>query len=223
MNGYKEIFKETKSVLFVVAHPDDVDVSFAGTIALLRKNNVECYFLVLTSGDLGGLKEKRESEQLKSLAIVNVPTQNIVFARMADGYIENDHKTISTVVNVIRLHRPEVVATFDPRPLVYKDKFVTHRDHRNCGQSTIDAVYPYAGVAKYCPELGASFQTTGLLLGDTTSPHVEVDITSVIGTKKQMLEAHASQWTTEIVESTIKDSYQNGIYTEMFAYYSVEW
>lgn len=223
MFSYKDIFSKVKSVLFVTAHPDDIDVFFAGTIILLRKNKIECNFLVLTSGDLAGSGKDREIEQLKSLSMVGISEKNIEFARLKDGFLENNHETITVVVKAIRKWQPEIVATFDPRTLIIEDKYIMHRDHRNCGQVTIDAVYPYARIADYHPELGKDLKVKKILLCDPLNQNVEINISDIVETKRQMLSSHLSQWTQNDIESILERDNKRKIFTECFGYYKLDW
>lgn len=220
---YEEIFANKKNALFVTAHPDDIDVFFAGTIALLRKNNVACNFLVLTSGDLAGSGKDREIEQLKSLSFVGITEKNIEFARLKDGFLENNHETIAVVVKAIRKWQPEIVATFDPRTLIIEDKYIMHRDHRNCGQVTVDAVYPYARVADYHPELGKDFKVGEVFLCDPFNKNTEINISDVIETKRQMLSPHLSQWSKNDIESILQGNNKGGVFSENFGYVKLDW
>jgi LmbE family N-acetylglucosaminyl deacetylase len=221
---------KTKRVLFVTAHPDDIDVFFAGTIAKLRNRKIDCFFQILTSGDMSGtnmdkatLVKTREKEQLDSLSVAGITGDHARFAGLKDGFIESNTDTIGHVVQAIRYWKPEVVCTFDPRTLIVNSKYIMHRDHRNCGQAAIDAVYPYARIDPFFPEYGPAFSVKSILLADPLEANTEVDITREIEVKRKMLSCHKSQWDKKLVEKLIRDNKVDQKYKEVFGYYQLGW
>lgn len=236
MLSYKDIFSSQKSVLFVVAHPDDADVFFAGLVAKLRKDKTNCFFQVLTSGDMGEnkiksgkLAKKREQEQLDSLKLVGISKEKVEFTHLKDGYLEADIKTVAEVSRAIRRWRPEIVCTFDPRNLLVKasglTRYIMHRDHKNCGQATIDGIYPYARSSPFFPEYGKPHKVEEIVLCDPLEPNLEIDITEVIKIKREMLLYHKSQWTNDDVQAIIdSDNREKSlIFTERYNYFKLAW
>jgi LmbE family N-acetylglucosaminyl deacetylase len=72
---------EIVRVLVVMAHPDDVDFSSAGTVALLTEAGVEVVYCLVTDGQAGGFDRSiprtemaaiRREEQTKAAAEVGV-------------------------------------------------------------------------------------------------------------------------------------------------------
>lgn len=229
MLSYQDIFSSKKTVLVVTAHPDDVDVFFSGLITKLREGKIECFFQVLTSGDMGEDKVKsgelaktREQEQLNALNLVGIPEDHVEFTHLKDGVLESDLKTIGEISRTIRRWQPTIVCTFDPRSLIIDSKYIMHRDHRNCGQAAIDAVYPYAGSTHFVPEYGPPFKVSEVLLCDPLKANTEVDITTILETKKHMLSCHKSQWTQEDVEKIIDGNKRKHGFTERFNYFKLE-
>jgi len=226
MYSFADIFKNKKRVLFVTAHPDDIEVFFSGTVARLRKQKTSCFFQILTSGSFGKSQDARsqirEKEQLNSLKLVNVPKIDVEFCRLKDGFLENNLETIGQVVRAIRRRQPEIVCTFDPLNLIIKNKYIMHRDHRHCGQATIDAVYPYARIAEFLPQNGKAFSVREILLADPFSKNTKIDITREVEMKRKMLLAHQSQWDNKFIKNVIlKDNQSGQKFQEEFAYYQL--
>ncbi len=42
-----------KTVMFIIAHPDDAEGAAGGTISLMKKNGVKVVYLIVTNGDKG--------------------------------------------------------------------------------------------------------------------------------------------------------------------------
>ena len=85
-----------RKAMVIVAHPDDVEFSCAGTVARWVKDGAEVAYVLCTSGEVGiadsGLtKEKaaqiREAEQKAAAAVAGV--KEVVFLRKPDGMLEN--------------------------------------------------------------------------------------------------------------------------------------
>src|SRR5258707_14900135 len=81
-----------KRVMVIVAHPDDIEFSCAGTIARWVKEGAEACYVLCTSGDVGIAdphitKQEaagiRETEQLAAAKVVGVT--NVGFLREPDG------------------------------------------------------------------------------------------------------------------------------------------
>ena len=123
MYSYEDIFKNKKKILFVTAHPDDVDVTYAGTIAKLREDKKEVFVVVVTNGARGSRENKiseeelakiRENEQINALSCVGVPKENFATLNYKDGEAENNMELIGKIAYYIRKFKPEIVITQDP-------------------------------------------------------------------------------------------------------------
>ncbi len=137
---------DKKSVLVVSPHPDDAEVGAGGTIAHWAAEGRRLVLVVCTNGDKGTsdrailpeeLAETRRREQLAAGDAMGV--DEVVLLGYADQTLEDTYEFRGRIVREIRKHRPEVVITCDPNR-----KYINHRDHRNTGRVTLDAVYPYA-------------------------------------------------------------------------------
>jgi LmbE family N-acetylglucosaminyl deacetylase len=116
-------------VLAVGAHPDDVELGCAGTLALHRARGDKVYVLTLTSGEASGDPEVREKECRESAKILGV--SDVFFGELKDTMIQAGRETIDVIENVLRQVRPDIV--YAPSS---KD---THQDHRNTGHAAMSA------------------------------------------------------------------------------------
>jgi LmbE family N-acetylglucosaminyl deacetylase len=146
---------EPAYALVVTAHPDDAEFSVAGTVARWVKEGRDVVYVVCTNGDKGtsdsdmkpaALAKIREQEQLAAARVLGV--REVIFLRHPDQGLEDTPEFRKQIVRLIRMYRPEVVATSDPYV-----RYLWHRDHRIAGQVVLDAVFPYARDVHAYPDL----------------------------------------------------------------------
>ena len=91
------------------AHPDDVELSAGGTIALHVKAGKSVGIIDLTRGELGtrGSAELRDKEAKASAAILGIAFRENL--EMRDGLFENDEPHLLKIISVLRKFQPEVV------------------------------------------------------------------------------------------------------------------
>ena len=191
--------EEYQTIMLVVAHPDDMEFSSAGTVAKFAKEGRKVILVQSTSGDKGTARRDISSEDLASLreseeqeACRRLGVSEIVFLRLGDGELMPDLNFREKVVRQIRTFRPDVVITHDPfRP------YSLHPDHRAVGITTVDSVYPTARDPLYFPEhLEAGlepFKVAELWLFGSEYPDTFIDITDTFADKINALKAHESQ------------------------------
>ncbi len=194
--------KRPDRVLVVVAHPDDVDFGFAGTIATLTNAGSDVAYCLVTSGDAGGddsthTKEERaeirEEEQTAAAKEVGVTT--LTFLHWPDGQVEPSLLLRREIARAIRAHKPDVVITQSPERN-YERIFASHPDHLATGEATMRAVYPDSRNPHSFPELvreGFEPHTVREVWMGGTSPNTVVDITDVFDRKVAALRRHVSQ------------------------------
>jgi LmbE family N-acetylglucosaminyl deacetylase len=116
-----------KNVLFVGAHPDDVEIGCGGTIYKHLKRGDSVFILIMSHGEKGnhpfGL-----IECLNSLKLLGVKEKNIILGNFPDGYIKDDLSTVSFIENQItKFNIDRIYAHY------CEDN---HQDHRNCSNAT---------------------------------------------------------------------------------------
>ncbi|MEU6725165.1 PIG-L deacetylase family protein [Nonomuraea wenchangensis] len=195
---------EINRVLYVTAHPDDVDFGAAGSAALFVDRGVEVTYLLVTDGDAGGnertldntgMAELRRTEQRAAAKAVGVT--DVRFLGYPDGQVVPSLELRRSIARVIRQVRPDLVVTHHP-DRNYRFVAPSHPDHRAVGGAALDAVYPDARNPYAFPELlleeGLEAWTVRevWLTGGPTPDHY-VDVTDVIDRKLAALLSHVSQ------------------------------
>ncbi|MBK0382471.1 bacillithiol biosynthesis deacetylase BshB1 [Pedobacter sp. SD-b] len=113
-------------LLFIVAHPDDVELGAAGTILKHKKEGKKVGIIDLTRGELGtrGTVETRKQEASDAAQILDLDVRENLGIK--DGFFKNDEEHQLKVIAAIRKYQPEIVITN-----AYEDR---HPDHgRACG------------------------------------------------------------------------------------------
>lgn len=191
--------EEFNRVMLVVAHPDDMEFSSAGTVAKFVKEGRFVVLVQCTSGNKGTarrditspeLAELREGEEREACRRLGV--QEIEFLRFGDGELMPNLEFREKVVRAIRKYRPDIVITHDPfRP------YSLHPDHRATGITTVDSVYPTARDPLYFPqhlqEGLEPHKVAELWLYGSEYPDTFIDISETIDDKVNALKAHRSQ------------------------------
>jgi len=205
-----------ESAMAIVAHPDDIEFSCAGTLARWAQAGARISYVLCTSGEVGiaeaGMsKEKaaeiREAEQRRAAEIVGA--QEVIFLREPDGMLQATIELRKKIVREIRRFRPEVVVCGDPTIVWAGDTYINHPDHRAAATAALDAVFPAAGQPNLFEELAAE----GLQAHKprkvyvTTWDHCDlyVNITTTIDLKIAALRAHKSQMKDWDPEPRIKE------------------
>lgn len=223
MNSYKTIFTDKKRILFVMAHPDDADVFFGGTITLLRADKKEVYVLVMTNGCRGSrenniteekLAAKRILEQKRALAVYGVQGNHFSTLNYKDGEAENSMLLIGKIAKVIRQFKPDIVCTHNPNSYFAKsfngDHYhVNHKDHRVCGISAMDAVYPFSRDRNFFEEhtqegLHPHVVRAMLFTGTPNETNTMIDLKKVIKKKKIGMAKHKSQFDGAKIEEILE-------------------
>lgn len=193
-----------ESAMAIVAHPDDIEFTCAGTLARWARAGAKTYYVLCTSGEVGISKtsmtrkkamEIREAEQLQAAEIAGA--EQVIFLRYPDGMLEATMELRQQLVRQIRRFRPEVLITGDPAVLWASEGYINHPDHRAAAQAALDAAFPAAGQ----PHLFQELEEEGLVAHKVRKiyaygwDHVDeyVNIEDTIEIKIEALRAHASQ------------------------------
>jgi len=189
----------TRTVLAVGAHPDDVEILCAGTLALLHAKgwNVEC--ATMTPGDCGSttrtradIGDIRKKEAASSAALLN---GNYRCLECDDIFIAYDRPTLLKVITLVRQIRPAMVFTMSPEDYMIDHEMTSALVRTACfsaGMNNIqtDGVEPFLSI----PHLYYVDPMEGKdALGRAVHPTTIVDISSTIGIKEKMLLCHESQ------------------------------
>ena len=168
----------TKTLLAVLAHPDDETFGLGGTLALYARKGYNTYYLCATRGEAGTVDEEhlhgfsstaemRTDELMR--AAKHLGLKDVFFLGYRDsgmpGTEENKHpdaqinhsidEVAARVVKYIRELKPDIVLTHDPIG-GYK-----HPDHIHIHKAT-KLAFEKADDASFHPEAGAPFKPRAL-------------------------------------------------------------
>jgi LmbE family N-acetylglucosaminyl deacetylase len=167
------VSRTLRTVLAIGAHPDDMELGCAGTLALHASRGDVVYVLVVTRGEASGNAGTREKECRESAHILGA--RDLFMGGLADTRVHDGRETIDVVENILKKVNPDIV--YAPS---YKD---THQDHRNTGHAVLSACRHCRIILLY---EGASTQRD-------FNPQVFVDIASTIELKLKATRVFGSQ------------------------------
>jgi len=183
------------NILCVAAHPDDIEILCAGTLARYAKTGHQVTMAVFTSGNMGDTKvppeelgKIREKEAREAAAIIGA---KVIWAGVMDEHVFPDQEQRHLMIDILREADPDVIFTHSPNDY--------HPDHRYVSQLVFDAYFqkglPFIpNQTKAACRFGhAQVYYMDNLGGIGFLPAEYVDITEVMDIKLQMLACHKSQ------------------------------
>ncbi|MCB5906934.1 PIG-L deacetylase family protein [Streptomyces pinistramenti] len=181
-------------VLAMGAHPDDVELFCAGTLAHYVRQGAHVTVAVLTNGELGSRTLSpeetavvREKEALRAAGVLGA---ELLWTGAPDGFLFDTPEVRRQAVDVVRRSRPDVIFAHHPGDY--------HPDHRMVAQLA-SAARLLARETSLVSSYPATDRVAPLFYMDTLlgtgggSPDVWVDISDTMGTKEAMLAEHLSQ------------------------------
>jgi bacillithiol biosynthesis deacetylase BshB1 len=126
-------------ILAFGAHPDDIELSCAGTLIKAVKAGKKVGIVDLTEGQLGtrGSAEIRLKEAANAAKIIGASVRDNL--GMMDGYFTNDKEHRIKLIQKIRQYKPEIVVANVPLD--------RHPDHGRASQMVTEACF-YSGLVK---------------------------------------------------------------------------
>lgn len=193
----------SKTIMVILAHPDDPEFFLGGTIAEWVKQGHKVSYLLLTKGQRGVSPEYPDPANLDIIrvreqqnAAARLGVSKVDFLDYQDGYLVPGIEARKKIAREIRKSRPDVVATSDPL-LIYQRGRLNHPDHRAAGQIVIDAIFPAVENRAFYPELldeGLEpHKVRELWLSLAAEPNFEMEVTQHWQTRLDALLEHVSQ------------------------------
>jgi len=211
-----------RSLMFVLAHPDDETFGPGGTIARYAREGVRVTVITATSGQAGRaaglaatpeeLGRVREQEARDAAAFLGVAA--IHFFGYLDGQLDqaDKHEVEEKVVRLLREERPDVVVTFGPEGAGNE-----HRDHRRISRiataAVASAINPESFKAQLTAGLTPHLVSKFYYMTGHANPWREmsrpflpittaIDISEYLETKLAAFRLHRSQqeWMTKLQE-----------------------
>ncbi|MFX1258533.1 MAG: PIG-L deacetylase family protein [Promethearchaeota archaeon] len=175
------------AILFIGAHPDDIELSCAGAICYFIEKNEEVFCYHLTNGvyrDIDGnlvrdLDEILETTK-KSLGLLGVKGENIYFSDVPATKLQVTKENISKLQKFILKNNVKMIFTH-PDPDTY------HQDHRAAHNISLASSRRYVNNI-FLFEIIFNF-AAGLLV-----PNYYIDISKYIEKKSKSLRLHKSEY-----------------------------
>jgi len=175
-------------VLAIGPHPDDVELSMGGTVALLTAAGRSVTILDLTRGERAtrGTPATRVEEATRAARALGAERECLELPDL--GVAARDREALARLVAVLRAHRPSLVLALHPDD--------DHPDHAEGGELVLRAAY-VSGLRNY-PDSGSDpFRPRRILLGmgrRPVPPTLVVNVSAVYDRKRAALAAYGSQF-----------------------------
>lgn len=173
-------------------HPDDIELSCAGTLLVEKNKGKKVGIIDLTRGELGtrGTAQTREEEAENSAKILGVDVRENL--DMSDAFFKNDEENQRKIITVLRKYQPEIVLCNAP-----DDR---HPDHGRSAKLVADACF-LSGLRKIETFDGPNKQEVwkpsyvfNYIQDQYFNPAFVVDISEVIETKVNAIKAFKTQF-----------------------------
>jgi LmbE family N-acetylglucosaminyl deacetylase len=181
-------------ILAIGAHPDDIEVSCAGTLTKMKQAGHEVVLCHASTGDKGHyeippdeLTRIRHQEAQQAGAIIDC---KVISLGLKDGEIlSGDEKTRSKFMDLIQMVQPDMVITHAPNDYMPDHVAVSQLVFDTTFLATLPAFSNIYPAAKKVPDLFYMDNLSGM----DFQPTIYVDIEDTFETKLHMLEKHQSQ------------------------------
>lgn len=179
-------------VLAVFSHPDDAELSVAGTLLKLKSLGYRTGVCDFTRGEMGtrGTPEIRAKEALDAARIMKLDLR--VNLEQPDGHVSPTEIARVAFVRVLRKHRPKVLMT------THEDD--PHPDHANTSIIVRQAAR-LATMGRYDEEFGLPAVPMPAIMHSLFSrrivPSFVVDVSEFVDEKMSAISAYASQFYTK--------------------------
>ncbi len=183
------------NILAVAAHPDDIEIFCAGTLAKYSRQGHRIFHACFTSGNMGDLHAKpadlAATRKAEAQAGAEVIGAKLIWGGVDDECVYPNEVQRNLMIDILRESDPDVIITHSPEDY--------HPDHRYVGQLVFDAYHqkglPNIPGPKRPP---CRFGLSQVFYMDHPSginfqPQEYVDITEFYETKRAMLRKHVSQ------------------------------
>lgn len=175
------------SILFVAAHPDDMEIACGSTIAKLVDTGHEVHGIIMSDGSDGGDASLRPDEAREGANFLGLSTLRIM--HMTDRAL-NSHmnEMIAVIEESIVHHNPDIIFTHS--------KNEVHQDHLAVHQAVMRAGRNHHSILCFeSPSVTTDFK-----------PTVFIDVTDYSDVKAEAIAAHANQSGKPYMTREITDS-----------------
>ena len=179
-------------IMAIGAHPDDVELSAGGTLALYKGSSVNTVIVDLTKGELGtrGSAALRLKEAAAASKILGVGFRENL--GLKDGFFSGDDNELKKIIEVIRKYRPQIVlcnAVSDRHPDHGRASSIVSRSCFLAGLRKINTKYKGLKQDAFRPAVVYHYIQDRII-----KPDVVVDISSTMEIRMAAIKAFASQF-----------------------------
>ncbi len=190
---YGQLFEV--DILAIGVHPDDIELSCAGTLLSHKAKGMTVGVADLTQGELGsrGSAHIRLKESAKAAEILGLDFR--VNLRMKDGYFKNDERHMLRVAKLIRQCKPKIILAnaIDDR----------HPDHGRASELVRQAFF-YSGLRRINIDGTAPYRAKALyhyIQDKHLTPDFCIDVGGYVDTKFKAIKAFDTQFNVDENES----------------------
>jgi LmbE family N-acetylglucosaminyl deacetylase len=182
-----------RCILAIGAHPDDIELSCAGTLARFLRAGRSVHLAIACRGDRGGktgpdpeLAQRRALEARRAAEILSVP---IDLLDLGDAEVRDTPEVRRLFVTLLRSVRPDLIVTHAPTDY--------HHDHVQVSEITTRCAWFAASPGHDTGQ--PPLETTPAVVymenvaGTNFEPTHLVDISETMAIKRRMLACHQSQ------------------------------
>lgn len=183
-------------VLAFAAHPDDTELSCAGTLAVLIKQGLNVGVADLTRGEMGsrGTPDMRLKEAKKAAEIIGLSVRDNL--GLPDTELKNIRENHLPIIQTIRKYRPHICLITAP-----EDR---HPDHGHATKLLTDAIY-YSGLVmietkdenRQIQETHRPAHVLHYMQDTPFNPDFIFDISNTIEIKEEAIKAFSTQFNVE--------------------------
>ncbi|MBI4658066.1 MAG: PIG-L family deacetylase [Verrucomicrobia bacterium] len=197
------------NILAVGAHPDDLEILCAGTLARYADAGHTVTMAVFTDGSMGDahippakLGRIRHEEAKNAAAVIGA---RLLWPGITDEHVFPNEAQRRIMIDLLREADPDVILTHSPNDY--------HPDHRHVSQLVFDSYFqkglPHIPeqTRSACRFAEAQIYYMDNLGGIGFEPAEYVDITATMATKLRMLACHESQFAamSELAHTDLKE------------------
>ena len=167
------------NVLFIGAHPDDIELGCGGTLIKHIKSKDNIFIIIASDGEKGfvGTRNSRIDEARKALSDIGVKKSNIAFLHVPDTmFIENRKIILSEIERVCNEHNIQKVYTHTNKEY--------HQDHIVVFEETLRGARKVPNILAY----ESNAHTLPIF-----SPNYFIDISDVFNKKILLLDHYHTQ------------------------------
>ena len=197
--GFVVSKEPSKTILAIGAHPDDIEILCAGTLALLHEQQWRIEFATMTPGDCGSTSLSREAisgiRKAEATASAEMLGGNYHCMECDDIFVTYDRPTLLKVIKLIRRVRPTIVFTMSPQDYMIDHEATSAVVRTACFSAGIrnietDEAEPFMKM----PYLYYFDPIDGKdILGTEIRATTIVNISRTMQTKEKMFRCHESQ------------------------------